>query len=37
MVVVFAYDPGDRCSITDRVIAKTKKMILDASLLNTAL
>ena len=36
MVRVFANDPGDWGSITDQVIPKTKKkMVLDASLLNT--
>ena len=33
--IVFANDPGDRCSIPGLVIPKTQKMILDASLLNT--
>ena len=32
---VFANGPGDRGSISDRVITKTQKMILDAALLNT--
>ena len=32
---VFANDPGDRGSISGRVIPKIKKMGLDASLLNT--
>ena len=32
---VFAYGPGDRGSIPDRVIPKTKKMVLDAALLST--
>ena len=32
---VFATDPGDLRSITGRVIPKTLKMVLDASLLNT--
>ena len=32
---VFANDPGDLGSIPGRVIAKTLKMILDTSLLNT--
>ena len=32
---VFAYGPGDRDSISGRVIPKTLKMILDTSLLNT--
>ena len=31
----FPNDPGDRGSIPGRVIPKTQKMILDASLLNT--
>ena len=31
---VFANGPGDRVSIPDRVIPKTKKMVLDATLLN---
>ena len=35
MVRVFANGPGDLGSIPDRVIPKTQKMILDASLLNT--
>ena len=35
MVNVFANGPGDRSSIPARVIPKTQKMILDASLLNT--
>ena len=35
MVRVFANGPGDLGSIPVRVIPKTKKMILDASLLNT--
>ena len=35
MVRVFANDPGDLGSIPDRVIPKTRKMVLDASLLNT--
>ena len=34
MVRVFANGPGDRGSIPGRVIPKTKKMVLDASLLN---
>ena len=29
------YDPGDRSSVPGRVIHKTQKMVLDASLLNT--
>ena len=32
---VFAYGPGDLCSIPRRVIPKTLKMVLDTSLLNT--
>ena len=32
---VFANGPGDRDSIPDRVIPKTKKMVLDAALLYT--
>ena len=32
---VFANGPEDRGSIPDRVIPKTKKMVLDAALLNT--
>ena len=32
---VFANGPGDLGSITGRVTPKTKKMILDATLLNT--
>ena len=32
---VFANSPGDQGSIPDRVIPKTQKMILDATLLNT--
>ena len=35
MVTVFANGPGDLSSIPGRVIPKTKKMVLDASLLNT--
>ena len=34
-VRVFANDPGDLGSISGRVIPKTQKMVLDASLLNT--
>ena len=32
---VFAYGPGDQCSIPGRVIPKTQQMVLDAALLNT--
>ena len=35
MVRVFANDPGDMGSILSRVIPKTQKIVLDASLLNT--
>ena len=35
MVRVFANGPGDLDSISGRVITKTQKMVLDASLLNT--
>ena len=35
MVRVFASDPGDLRSIRVRVIPKTQKMVLDATLLNT--
>ena len=35
MVRVFSNDPGDLGSIPGRVIPKTLKMVLDASLLNT--
>ena len=35
MVKVFANGPGDRDSIPGRVIPKTKKMVPEASLLNT--
>ena len=35
MVRVFGNDPGDLGSISSRVIPKFKKMVLDASLLNT--
>ena len=35
MVCVFANDPGDLGSIPGRVIPKTKKMVLNATLLNT--
>ena len=34
---VFANGQGDRSSIPGRVIPKTQKMVLDASLLNTQL
>ena len=34
-VRVFANGPGDLCSIPGRVIPKTQKMVLDASLLST--
>ena len=34
-VRVFANGPGDQGSIPGRVIPKTQKMVLDASLLNT--
>ena len=34
-VIVFANGPGERGSIPSRVIPKTQKMVLDASLLNT--
>ena len=34
-VRVFANSPGDLGSIPDRIIPKTQKMVLDASLLNT--
>ena len=34
-VIVFANGPGDLGSIPGRVIPKTQKMVLDASLLNT--
>ena len=37
MVRVFANGPGDLGSIPGRVIPKTQKMVLDATLLNTAL
>ena len=37
MVTVFANGPGDLGSIPGRVITKTQKMVLDATLLNTAL
>ena len=32
---MFANGPGDLCSIPVRLIPKTQKMVLDASLLNT--
>ena len=35
MVRVFANGPGDLVSIPGRVISKTPKMVLDATLLNT--
>ena len=35
MVRVFDNDPGDLGSIPGRVIPKTQKIVLDASLLNT--
>ena len=35
MVRVFASGPGDLGSITGRIIPKTQKMVLDATLLNT--
>ena len=35
MVRVFANGPGEKGSIPGRVIPKTQKMVLDASLLNT--
>ena len=35
MVRVFANGPGDLGSIPDRVIPKTQKVVLDATLLNT--
>ena len=35
MVRVFTNGPGDRGSIPGRVITKTQKMVLDATLLNT--
>ena len=34
-VRMFASDPGDLGSIPGRVLPKTQKMVLDASLLNT--
>ena len=35
MVRVFANSPGDRGSIPGRVIPKTQKMVLDATLINS--
>ena len=35
MIRVFANGPGDLGSISGRVIPKTQKMVLDATLLNT--
>ena len=35
MCIVFANGPGQRVSLPGRVIPKTKKMILDAALLDT--
>ena len=35
LLLVFANCPGDLGSISDRVIPKTQKMVLDAILLNT--
>ena len=32
---VFTYGQGDRGSVTGRLIPKTKKMVLNAALLNT--
>ena len=32
---VFAYGPGDQCSIPGHLIPKTLKMVLDTTLLNT--
>ena len=32
---VFAYGPGDQCSILGWVLPKTQKTVLDATLLNT--
>ena len=34
---VYTNDPGDRGPIPGRVISKSQKMVLDTSLLNTAL
>ena len=34
MSKVFAYSPGNRGSVADRVIPKTQKMVFDADLLN---
>ena len=35
MIRVFAHIPGDMGSMLGRVIPKTEKMVLDATLLNT--
>ena len=35
MVRVFTNSPGDQSSILGRVITKTQKMVIDATLLNT--
>ena len=35
MSTVFTNGPGDRGSIPDQIIPKTKKMLVDASLLST--
>ena len=35
MSKVFTESPGDRGSISGRVVPKTQKMVLDAALLNT--
>ena len=35
MVRVFANSPSDQGSISDRVISKIQKMVLDSALLNT--
>ena len=32
---VFANGPGDQGSIPDQIVPKTKKMVIDATLLNT--
>ena len=37
MSSVFAHGPGALCSIPDRVIPKTQKMVPDATLLSTQL